>query len=265
MPFTGSHPAAVLPLTYLGLSTPALVIGSLSPDLPYYLPGLPDSALTHSALGVVTVNPVIGLACLALWHALVAPLALAVAPAGARRRIRLAPRARRRRPRRADVATLLLLMVALSLGSATHVLWDEFTHSGRFGARHLDWLATQHGALPGYRWAQYASGLLGAAVLAAALWRWWRTADLTPDPGSALPRRTVAAVWAVVTLSTVTGAATAVTAAVTGDQGVRRALFLVATWGGGAGLLAVVVAAVACAPRIARSRTRRVAAGTGST
>ncbi|MDQ7908342.1 DUF4184 family protein [Phytohabitans sp. ZYX-F-186] len=38
MPFTGSHPAAVLPLVRWGLPPAALVIGSMVPDLPYYLP-----------------------------------------------------------------------------------------------------------------------------------------------------------------------------------------------------------------------------------
>lgn len=38
MPFTGSHPAAVLPLLRWGLIPSALVIGSMSPDLGYFLP-----------------------------------------------------------------------------------------------------------------------------------------------------------------------------------------------------------------------------------
>ena len=38
MPFTGSHPAVVLPLLRIGMPASALVIGSLTPDLPYYLP-----------------------------------------------------------------------------------------------------------------------------------------------------------------------------------------------------------------------------------
>jgi len=36
VPFTGSHPAAVLPLLRTPLPSAALVIGSLVPDLPYY-------------------------------------------------------------------------------------------------------------------------------------------------------------------------------------------------------------------------------------
>ena len=38
MPFTGSHAAAVLPFARSRLPASALVIGSVAPDLPYYLP-----------------------------------------------------------------------------------------------------------------------------------------------------------------------------------------------------------------------------------
>ena len=37
MPFTGSHPAAVLPLLRTSLPGSALVAGSLAPDVPFYL------------------------------------------------------------------------------------------------------------------------------------------------------------------------------------------------------------------------------------
>ena len=39
MPFTGSHPAAVLPLLRTPLPASALVAGSVAPDIPFYLPG----------------------------------------------------------------------------------------------------------------------------------------------------------------------------------------------------------------------------------
>ena len=51
MPFTGSHPAAVLPLMRWGLMPSALVIGSMVPDLPYFLP-VPDLGNTHSLIGL---------------------------------------------------------------------------------------------------------------------------------------------------------------------------------------------------------------------
>ncbi|MFI7588439.1 DUF4184 family protein [Spongisporangium articulatum] len=81
MPFTGSHPAAVVPLLVSGrfrgwLAPTALVIGSMSPDLPYYLPPPAHEvpvAWTHSGAGVVGLDLVTGLLCVALWHGLLDP------------------------------------------------------------------------------------------------------------------------------------------------------------------------------------------------
>src|SRR5690349_16766547 len=86
-PLPESHPAAVLPLFRSGLLPSALVIGSMVPDLPYYLPIPVSSELTHSAAGVVGVDLLLGLLSFVIWHLLVEPLAVAVAPASLRRRL----------------------------------------------------------------------------------------------------------------------------------------------------------------------------------
>jgi hypothetical protein len=250
MPFTGSHPAAVLPLIRLGLPPSALVIGSMAADLPYYLPIPVDSATTHSATGVLGVDLLIGLLSLVVWQTLVAPLAVAVAPSALRARL---PPAAARWWLPGDLRRPLLVVVALVAGSATHVIWDEFTHVGRFGYRHLPWLAEPHGPLAGYRWAQYGSGVVGAVLILLALQRWWRAAPVSdPAPGSALSGRAVRLVLASVLLATLAGAVTGVGWAIQHDEGVRRALFLIATWGGGAGLVTVLVCAALA--RLARPR-----------
>ena len=53
-------------------------------------------------------------------------------------------------------------------------------------------------------------------------------------------------------LATLAGAVTGVGWAIQHDEGVRRALFLIATWGGGAGLVTVLVCAALA--RLARPR-----------
>lgn len=250
MPFTGSHPAAVLPLIRLGLIPSALVIGSMVADLPYFLPTGINSASTHSAIGILGVDLLLGLLSFAIWHALIGPLAVALAPSPLR--ARLPPVRSAAEPRPAP----LLLVVSLLAGAATHVLWDEFTHVGRFGYRHLAWLAADHGALPGYRWAQYGSGVVGALLILLAVQRWWRSAAvLDPPPESALAPRTVKAVVLFVVLAVLGGAVTGFAWVVLHDQGVRRALFLIATWGGGAGLVAALAAAVTFRARSPRHQT----------
>lgn len=257
MPFTGSHPAAVLPLMRSGLVPSALVIGSMAPDLPYYLPVPLNSGTTHSAPGVLGLDLLLGAMAFALWQVLVAPLMVAVAPPSVRARLAPGLPVPWRRHVHGPQA-VMLVVVSLWTGSATHVLWDEFTHIGRWGYRHLPWLAQTHGSLPGYEWAQYGSGVFGALVIADSLRRWWRTTS--PADPSAHPQRVpglspaaIAGVWTVIVLATLTGAAAAGGSALLGHPGVWTVAFRIATWGGGAGMFAVLACAVVH-PRLPRDQ-----------
>lgn len=226
MPFTGSHPAAVLPLVASPLPTSALVLGSIAPDLPYYVPDDPGWP-THTAVGIVTVDLLLGLAAWLLWHGLLAAPALEAAPSGVRARVHASPGLLPR------LRQLPLVVIALGVGAATHVGWDEFTHPGRFGTQHVHWLATSHGGLEGYRWAQYASGIVGAAALLLALLLWWRRTAPRPA-GRGLPW-----VWfALVSVATTVGVVSAASA-----DSLRDAAFAGATRGGGAALLLALLLA----------------------
>src|SRR6185312_5398964 len=82
MPFTLAHPAAVLPLRRVrAMSTVPLIIGAMTPDMPYYFPWriakhIPEA--THTFLGTFTLDLPMGLVLLIfLWLLrvqLVAPL-----------------------------------------------------------------------------------------------------------------------------------------------------------------------------------------------
>ena len=178
MPFTGSHPAAVLPFLPLPLPASALVMGSLAPDLPFYVPGVRPLP-THTAVGTVTVDVLIGGACWAVWHGLLARPALAVAPAGVRGRLAgtVEPGLRRRLASPGDAARVL---AALAVGSATHVLWDEFTHAERWGAEHIAVLTGSWRGRPVVDWAQDASGVVGAWLIARWGAGWWRRTSARP-------------------------------------------------------------------------------------
>jgi Domain of unknown function (DUF4184) len=180
VPFTGSHPAAVLPFLGTPLPASALVIGSMAPDLPYYLP-VDFPWRTHTALALVTSDLLLGACLWALWHGVLAAPAVAAAPRALRGRLTRIPLGLRVRLRGNG---LLLAVLAVVLGAATHVLWDEFTHPRRWGTEHIPALDEQWGLLPGYRWLQYASGLVGGVVLLVWFVRWWRRARPAPvaDP-----------------------------------------------------------------------------------
>jgi hypothetical protein len=232
VPFTPSHAAAVLPFLRTPLPASALVAGSVAPDLPFYLPfGLPWP--THTAGAVVTTDVAIGLAAWALWHGLLAEPAVRAAPAALRGRLAGVPVGLRARV--SSVARVAWTLLALAVGAGTHVLWDEFTHPRRWGPETFPVLAEQWGDLPGYRWLQYGTSVLGGLVLLGWVLRWWLR---TPSHGPV--RRGRAWPWLVLgTVGTVVGTAAALPA---GDLG--EAIYRAATWGGGTALgVAVLLAA----------------------
>ena len=171
MPFTPSHVAAVLPFRRVAvLPFAALAAGSMSPDLPYFLPGLRFlGGWTHSLAGIVSLDVLFGLALWVLWRSVATSLHELV-PSGIRERWT---------PPGWRVAAWWALPVAIVIGAATHVGWDEFTHAGRYATTHLAFLAASYpspiGPLAGYRYAQYASGAAGLVLILIAGLRQART------------------------------------------------------------------------------------------
>lgn len=249
VPFTASHVAAVLPVVRTPLVPSALVVGSVVPDQAVLFP-VPLYAGTHSLPGVFALNPAVGFAVLVTWHLLLTEPLYAMTPPALRRRLPVPnPRAlltTARWPRR-----LLLSYASLVLGAATHVGWDEFTHPNRWGSQRIEWLAETQGPLLGTTWAQYASSLLGAVIVAAWLTAWWRR---TPPRAPAVPHEPVAtlglgrtASWAIwlIPLAAGGGVSTAVGRAwLASGTDSRRTAFWVAASGTSTCLTVVVLLAL---------------------
>ncbi|RMB87298.1 DUF4184 family protein [Streptomyces shenzhenensis] len=176
MPFTLSHAAAVLPAvrtdgTGRGRLVPAvLVAGSFAPDMTYYvasvLPGAMEfGTVTHSPGGILGVDVLTAWALVGLWLLVREPL------------VALLPRAHRARPAallrcgapraRVRPATVARWYVSAVLGALTHVVWDAFTHEGRWGTRLLPVLDRDLAGAPLYRYLQYGGSAFAALVIAA--------------------------------------------------------------------------------------------------
>src|SRR6202140_3344284 len=131
MPFTLAHPAAILPLRGLRyLPTVPLIIGAMTPDLPYYVPvrfGLirPE---THSVTGSFTTCLLLGYAALGCVFLLRRPLT-ALLSARASRKC-LTSCGPFRRPVEWALAPLSII-----LGVWTHLQRDSFT-------RYVGWMVT---------------------------------------------------------------------------------------------------------------------------
>ncbi len=242
MPFTVSHVAAVLPVVGRSERLPAaaLVIGSMTPDYPWFLTRGRTSQLSHSPLGLVTVDLAVGLLAFGLWRLWAQRPARDLLPRSVGERL----------PQPPGVALRDLPWAALAvvLGALTHVVWDSFTHAGRWGVEVVPWLHTEHLGLPGYKWAQFASGLLGLAAL--FIWCRRRLADTAPD-GEGLRStsgdRRVA--WVLVTTGALVGV---VFGLLHNDGSLESALYRGATAGGEGLALGAVVAWVLWWVRAAR-------------
>jgi|ERR1700674_312020 len=171
MPFTLAHPAAILPLRGLRyLRTVPLIIGAMTPDLPYYVParfGLIGPE-THSVTGSFTTCLLLGYAALGCVFLLRRPL---TALLSARARwLCLTALAPFRRPLEWALAPLSII-----LGVWTHLLWDSFTHNDGWMVRRLAVLSAPvtFGAYSGTvcHVLQYLSSVVGLAAMAVWYWR----------------------------------------------------------------------------------------------
>ena len=169
MPYTLAHPAAIIPLQKLmgrRASLSALMIGSMAPDFPLFVGGVPGH-FSHSAAGLLAYCLPAGLLAYLLFHLILKRPTIALLPPAMSDR--LPPDALHRWP----AAPLGAVIFCIALGALTHLAWDGFTHPDTLFARHLPALhvlvATVHGQpFPLYSVLQYLSSVIGLLLLA-----WW--------------------------------------------------------------------------------------------
>lgn len=177
MPWTLAHPAAVLPLRRLCpryLSLAGLVIGSMTPDIGYYVGRVELDAKTHSLGGIVEICLPVGLILLALVRFLHKPVARLLPAPHRGALLALAPPGNLLAPRMLGVAAASLL-----LGAFTHIAWDAFTHKNGYFVLHLAALQTPLFSLGlrefrAYHVLQHASTTAGIVLLAIAYSRFVR-------------------------------------------------------------------------------------------
>ncbi|GAA2318443.1 DUF4184 family protein [Streptomyces caniferus] len=191
MPFTLSHAAAVLPVIRRTgaargpLVASALVAGSFAPDMTYYADSLVPGGMafgdfTHSLPGVLTVDVLVTAVLVGGWLLVREPLTSLV-PRAWRSTVHTFVRGRSRRPRGARELAALVgwFVVSAVLGAVTHVVWDAFTHPGRWGTRLVPGLDRVVGGLPLSTYVQYGTSALALAAMGAFVWPILRRQDGT--------------------------------------------------------------------------------------
>ncbi|MGW2254192.1 DUF4184 family protein [Kitasatospora sp. NPDC001660] len=275
MPFTFSHPAAVLPLLRAAgergpLVASALVAGSMAPDVPFFaeslLPGVyGHGGLTHRWWAVPTLDVAIAGVLVAGWHGMLRGPLVALLPerwAGAAEALTVrrggadaveAPAVRRGG---ADAAASAgWFVVSAAVGAATHVGWDAFTHEGRLGVRLLPLLDRQVAGVPLYSALQYGSSALALAAIGGWAVRAARAVEPVRPAVVLSPIGRRAAV-AALGLATAAGAAHRI-------GPLRRGLIPEVCFGAGAGLAVGAAGYAAAVAAVVAVKGRRLKAAAG--
>lgn len=168
----------------------ALLIGSMVPDWPLFVPFGPTYVLTHTLGGAVTVCVVLGLSLYLAFHKFLKIPLSCLLPDAWRRRVQPLIEA----PHSRSPLALVEVALALALGALSHVVWDAFTHQGRWGVSLLpslnDVVFSVGGFdVQGFRALQHGSSLLGLPLLVALCVYWFRSVEPAPAPPNPLGNR----------------------------------------------------------------------------
>jgi hypothetical protein len=173
MPFTFSHPAAVLPFAFLParwISLTGLVIGSTAPDFEYFFRLNIYSAYSHSIPGMFWFDLPLTIMLAFVFHAIVRDQLVENLPAFLTRRLLVFKNFSWTKHFKQN---FLVVIISIIIGIATHLLWDHFTHqTGQFvlliDALKNSYTITGY-SIPGYTIAQHASTLIGGVIILYAL------------------------------------------------------------------------------------------------
>ena len=149
----------------------ALVIGTMAPDFAYLIRLTPGGGAWHTPLGLVVFCLPAGLLIWWIFRELISPALIRLLPPemGLAAAKLVSPEPTWRLVPAAGLAILL--------GAVSHDLWDSFTHEARWGVRQIPGLDMRISFSP-FHWMrlysilQYASSLLGLAVVLVIIWRW---------------------------------------------------------------------------------------------
>lgn len=173
MPFTFSHPAIVLPLSWFSprwFSVTGLVAGSLTPDFEYFLRMRMQGEYGHTLPGIVVFCLPVGLLLTFLFHNVVRDSLLINLPRFLRSRLVQFTAFNWNAFFRKKWITVVASVV---LGAASHIFWDGFTHADGYFVRTFSFLSgnIRLGTMEVevYRALQHGSTLVGGIVIAAAI------------------------------------------------------------------------------------------------
>lgn len=175
MPFTFTHPALILPLTLLPrtwFSLTGLIVGSIIPDFEYFIRMRIQSDYSHTLSGIWWFNLPLGLLIAFIFHNIVRDTLFDNLPLFIKSRMMSFKTFNWNRYVRSN---WLILILSLSIGAASHILWDSLTHHGGFFVRTIPALNYNFNigdtTLPFYKFLQHFSTMTGGIILVFAFFK----------------------------------------------------------------------------------------------
>ncbi|WP_194408856.1 DUF4184 family protein [Microbacterium cremeum] len=188
MPFTPSHAVVALPFMRTPLVPAAIAVGAMTPDFPLFVRPFPLHYGRSHAFEWLPVTVALALLLLLVWRCVLRPAARELAPrwlavrlpgewdrgavAALRETFGGATPASAPAARPVAWGAVALLVASLVIGVVSHIVWDLFTHDGRWGVAALPALGDDWGPLPGYKWLQHGSTTIGLVILGVWMLVW---------------------------------------------------------------------------------------------
>jgi hypothetical protein len=175
MPFTFSHPAAILPLTYLPkhwFSLTALVIGSLTPDFEYFIRMRVYSSFSHSWIGLFLFDIPFAIILSSTFHLVVRDQLIDSLPDLLQKRFIAFKEFEWTNYLKKN---LPIVVISCMLGAVTHLLWDGFTHQHGYFVQAISGLQksllVSNYYIPIYKLLQHCSSFVGGLLITYSIWR----------------------------------------------------------------------------------------------
>jgi len=175
MPFTLSHPAIILPLTYLPkrwYSLTGLVIGSVTPDFDYFIRMQIKSIYSHTLEGLFWFDLPLGVLLTFLFHNIVRDSLFQNLPNALKGRFISFTSFKWNEYFRKN---WLVVIVSVFIGASSHLFWDGFTHLHGYFVELIPALSESVNlfgkAIPLPKVLQHSSTLIGGIAIGFAIYK----------------------------------------------------------------------------------------------
>jgi hypothetical protein len=161
----------------------AMVMGCCVPDFSYFLTLSPHRSFGHTFAGMFIFDLPLAIAVLWVFHAFIKQPMLMFLTVGIQRRLTTSVNAFPFWPWK----RLSLIVLSVLIGTATHLVWDAFTHRSTWIYQNWAFLRAVvelpvAGEMQVYKLLEYASSIIGLAVVAVWIWHWYRTTKPSAAP-----------------------------------------------------------------------------------